>query len=158
MWRPWAAIRHGLWLRICRTRSVPHILDSWHVNLVSQSETTFLVTSHCWRIRHSRSVTPSLAVHHFKEVSSQEWRVMNPYSPLVTRDLGLLSRESWVTSPPVVTRDLKCCIWMADLICRSRIEKHGKSQVTDNESRVASGDSWLRAKSRVTTDGRLWSS
>ena len=39
-------------------------------------------------------------------------------------------------SSPVVTRDLKCCIWLADRICGSRIAKHAKSRVTDSESRV----------------------
>ena len=86
------------------------------------------------------------------DIEGPKSRVTNRYSPLVTRDLGppksrITSRGPRLARPPVMTCDLKNCIWLADLICGSRIAKHAKSQVTNSECRAAKHDSWLKDKS-----------
>ena len=68
---------------------------------------------------------------------SHDWRVRNRNSPIVTRDLRLLGRESRGMShgSQVPGRDSESCIWLADLTCGSQIAKHA------HEWRAASRDS-----------------
>ena len=142
--------------RICYKPSEPFAMKSWLV-ILNMRDTI--------RISHLRLTTDGFAIRDsslaIREVLNQLWRVTNRYSPFVTgrlsRESRVTSRRSWVARRPDVTRNFESWLTQpADYESLGMLSR--ESRIASGEWRAASRNSWLKAKSRVTTDGKLWSS